>query len=112
MSEHATNGTTVAWAGTYIFPPRAELALPPSELGSYEGLGWVAQPKLDGNSCLVFLDADGGVRCMDRHASAFSKQPLLLTEGVLAKLRGPLGPGSHVLLGEYMAKSKGDEELP
>jgi hypothetical protein len=99
-------GRMLPFNGHFIYPPRAENALPTRELDRYEGLGYVAQPKLDGNCCLLFGNGTSSA-IMDRHASGFSKEPKLFADGTLQKLHR--GNGWSLLVGEYMAKSKTDE---
>ena len=83
-------GRMLPFNGGYLFPPRAETALPPSELPRAEGRHF-APPKLDGNCCLLFTNGSEA-RVMDRHRSSFSKVPKLLSDGTLAQLhRGDPG---------------------
>lgn len=93
---------------SYLYPPRPENAVEPAKAGRYEGEGYVAQPKLDGSSCLVFTDGSETV-VMSRHAEPFSVQPKLQRDGTLGRLhRGDHGKWT-VLVGELMNKSKTDE---
>lgn len=53
---------------TYIYPSRAENAIPPALLKSYEGRGWIAQVKKNGTNSQNFVAPDKSVRAMNRHA--------------------------------------------
>lgn len=92
----------------YLYPPRPEHAVPIEHIGTYEELGYVAQPKLDGSSCLVFTDGTRAI-AMSRHATPFASDPALLKDGTFRALhRGTPGKWT-VLVGELMNKSKRDE---
>jgi ATP-dependent DNA ligase len=93
---------------SYLYPPRPENAVPASDIPIYEGMGFIAQPKLDGSSCLVFTNGEE-TTVMSRHASPFAKEPRLLLDGTFRALhRGRAGEWT-VLVGELMNKSKTDE---
>lgn len=93
---------------SYLYPPRPEHAVPIEHIGTYEEMGYVAQPKLDGSSCLVFTDGTNAI-AMSRHATPFAAEPMLLKDGTFRKLhRGTPGKWT-VLVGELMNKSKRDE---
>lgn len=53
---------------TYIYPPRAENAIPPALLKSYEGRGWIAQVKKNGTNSVIFSSPEKDVFAMNRHA--------------------------------------------
>ena len=87
----------------YIFPPRPETKCPPSGLGTYERMGYIAQPKLNG-SCGVLFVGQGSCKMMGRHNNSFARE--LIDKSHLQQLQK--GPGFTVLVGEYMNKSQKD----
>lgn len=93
---------------SYLYPPRPEHAVPIEHIGTYEELGYVAQPKLDGSSCLVFTDGAKSI-AMSRHATPFATEPSLLTDGTFRALHRGVPGKWTVLVGELMNKSKKDE---
>lgn len=52
---------------TYLFPPRAEHAIPPALLGSYERKGWFAQVKKNGTNSVIFVSPSKDVYAMGRN---------------------------------------------
>lgn len=87
----------------YIFPPRPEVKSPPSGLGTYERMGYIAQPKLNGSCAVLFVD-NRGAKLMGRHNNTFARE--LIDRGHLQNLQR--GPGYTVLVGEFMNKSQKD----
>jgi hypothetical protein len=87
----------------YVYPPRPEVKSPPSGLPTYERMGYIAQPKLNGSCALVFVD-NNGARMMGRHNNSFARE--LIDRGHLQNLQR--GAGFTVLVGEYMNKSQKD----
>lgn len=51
---------------TYLYPPRAENAIPPSKLGEYQRKGWIAQVKKNGTNSVIFVPPDRKVFAMGR----------------------------------------------
>lgn len=88
----------------YIYPPRAETKSPPSGLKTYERMGFIAQPKLNGSCGVLFLDGLGTARLMGRHNNDFAR--VTIDKGDLKSLHR--GAGYMVLVGEYMNKSQKD----
>ena len=88
----------------YIFPPRPKNAIPDSELAFWDNGSLIAQPKLNGSNCVIFTN---GIKfiAMNRHnqrLTAFN-----LNDNELKDIYR--GEGWMVLNGEYMNKSKSDE---
>jgi hypothetical protein len=52
---------------TYIFPPRAESAIPPNLLKAYQRTNWIAQVKKNGTNSVIFVSPDKEVFAMGRH---------------------------------------------
>jgi len=96
----------------YIFPPRAENALTPTALPTFDNGTYIAQPKLNGDCMLVFTNGIETI-VMDRHKKPFSKNIKMLP--TLQKLhRETIAGEKHnkwmILVGEHMAKSKKNAE--
>jgi hypothetical protein len=87
----------------YIYPPRPETKSPASGLSTYQRMGFLAQPKLNG-SCGVLFTNGSIARFMGRHADTFTRQ--LIKEETLAQLHR--NSGWTVLVGEFMNKSQRD----
>jgi hypothetical protein len=93
----------------YIYPPRPENRVHRGAVSGYEGRGFVAQPKLNGDCMLVFTNGKE-VHTYNRHKQTFAKKILH------ADTFGQLHRQSIVdqerkwmcLVGEYMIKSKKD----
>ena len=88
----------------YIYPPRAETKSPPSGLSTYERMGFIAQPKLNGSCGVLFLDGLGTARLMGRHNNDFVR--IGIDKEHLRSLHR--GAGYMILVGEYMNKSQKD----
>ena len=88
----------------YIFPPRPKNAIPDSELSFWDNGSLVAQPKLNGSNCVIFTN---GVKfiAMNRHNQRLTN--FNLTDNELKDIYR--GEGWMILNGEYMNKSKSDE---
>lgn len=52
---------------TYIFPPRAETAIPPNLLKAYQRKHWTAQVKKNGTNSVIFVSPEKKVFAMGRH---------------------------------------------
>lgn len=87
----------------YIFPPRPKNAIPRTALSMYDNGLFMAQYKLNGSNCVIFTDGDS-VRVMNRHGQPMSN--FKLVEEVMSLYRGN---GWMVINGEYLNKSKKDE---
>jgi ATP-dependent DNA ligase len=87
----------------YIYPPRPATKAPPSGLKTYERMGFIAQPKLNGSCGVLFLDGKSA-RLMGRHNNAFARE--ILRKDDLQRLHR--GAGYMVITGEYMNKSQKD----
>ena len=87
----------------YIFPPRPATVSPASGIPTYERMGYIAQPKLNGSCGVLFMDGST-TRLMGRHNDTFKR--MILKESDLKSLYR--GTGFLVLVGEYMNKSQRD----
>ena len=88
----------------YIFPPRPKNAIPDSELEFWDNGSLVAQPKLNGSNCVIFTNGEKFI-AMNRHNQRLTN--FNLTDNELKDIYR--GQGWMVLNGEYMNKSKSDE---
>lgn len=93
----------------YYFPPRPEVKSPTSGLATYERMGFIGQPKLNGSCSELFTNSSlhtdsSHMRFMGRHQETFARE--LIPREDLAALHK--GQGWQVLVGEYMNKSKKD----
>lgn len=88
----------------YIWPPRPRNAVPTSELSSWDNNTMLAQPKINGSNCVIFMNGQD-VYVFNRHNQRMTNFNLLKEE--LLKLYS--GHGWMVLNGEYLNKSKSDE---
>jgi len=88
----------------YIFPPRPKNAIPDAELEFWDNGSLIAQPKLNGSNCVIFTN---GIKTivMNRHNQRLTNFNLSDNE-VKDIYRGE---GWMILNGEYMNKSKSDE---
>lgn len=89
---------------SYIYPPRPKNAVPLDDLDFWDNGMLIAQPKLNGSNAVVFLNGET-VQVYSRHADRLSN--VKMEESELLKLHS--GQGWMVLNGEYMNKSKKDE---
>jgi len=88
----------------YIFPPRPATKSTPSSLKTYERMGFIAQPKLNGSCGVLFLKSTTEAKLMGRHKNTFARETLSKEDlGTLHR-----GAGYTVLVGEYMNKSQKD----
>lgn len=90
-------------AFSYIYPPRPETKSPPSGLKTYERMGFIGQPKLNGSNATLYTDGSA-IKFMGRDNNTFVSQ-LIKPEHLKALHRGA---GWTVVCGEYMNKSKKD----
>ena len=89
----------------YIYPPRPKNAIPSTDLNSYDNGTMSGQIKMNGSNCLIFTDGKI-VKAMNRHSQPLTRFDIP-TEEILALYKGT--GGWTVLNGEYMNKSKRDE---
>jgi len=99
----------------YIYPPRPELALDSSNLPDYESKGYLWQPKLNGDSLLIFTNGIE-THVYNRHKKNFKKEIKLessfhkLHRETITDEKGSATNKWMVLVGEYMIKSKRNEQ--
>lgn len=87
----------------YIYPPRPEFKIPPSELAKFDNGEYAVQPKYNGTCCLVFTNGNE-VHIYNRH-----RQPLsnCATDIEFEKLA--FSDNWYVYAGEYLNKGKAGE---
>jgi len=88
----------------YIWPPRPKNCVPQSELDFWDNGMMIAQPKLNGSNAVIFMNGKD-VHFYNRHNQRMTNVQLGKEE--LLKLYS--GEGWMVINGEYMNKSKSDE---
>lgn len=89
----------------YIYPPRPKNAIPPSDLSFWDNNSLISQPKLNGSNCIIFTNGEDYLP-MNRHKGRLSNFRIKKEE--LASIYR--GDGDWMILnGEYMNKSKKDE---
>jgi ATP-dependent DNA ligase len=90
----------------YIYPPRPKNAIPDSELNFWDNKSLIAQPKLNGSNCVIFMDGTRNM-VMNRHNQRLTNFELSQVElNALYKCN----PGELMVInGEYLNKSKQDE---
>ena len=88
----------------YIYPPRPKNPVPQSELDFWDNGMMIAQPKLNGSNAVIFMNGKD-VHFYNRHNQRMTNVQLGKEE--LLKLYS--GEGWMVINGEYMNKSKSDE---
>ena len=88
----------------YIYPPRPKNAIPDSELNFWDNKSLIAQPKLNGSNCVIFTNGEKTI-VMNRHNQRLTNFNLSDNE-IKDIFRGD---GWMILNGEYMNKSKSDE---
>jgi ATP-dependent DNA ligase len=89
---------------SYIYPPRPRNSVPPRDISKWDNKMMLAQPKLNGSNCVIFLNEENLV-VMNRHGQRLTNFQLSKSE--ITKLHS--GSGWMVLNGEYLNKSKRDE---
>ena len=89
----------------YLYPPRPQNSVPPTDLSYYDDGTFIGQPKLNGSNCVIFTD---GVKVfkMNRHNDRLTRFEIK-DEEILALYQGT--GGWTVLNGEYLNKNKSDE---
>jgi len=90
----------------YIYPPRPKNAIPDSELNFWDNKSLIAQPKLNGSNCVIFMDGTRNM-VMNRHNQRLTNFELSQVElNALYKCN----PGELMVInGEYLNKSQQDE---
>jgi hypothetical protein len=88
----------------YIFPPRPKNAIPDTELGFWDNGSLVAQPKLNGSNCVIFTNGEKTI-VMNRHNQRLTN--FNISDNEIKDIYR--GEGWMILNGEYMNKSKSDE---
>jgi len=88
----------------YIFPPRPKNAIPDTELGFWDNGSLIAQPKLNGSNCVIFTNGEKTI-VMNRHNQRLTN--FNISENEIKDIYR--GEGWMILNGEYMNKSKSDE---
>jgi hypothetical protein len=88
----------------YIFPPRPKNAIPDTELEFWDNGSLISQPKLNGSNCVIFTN---GVKTivMNRHNQRLTN--FNISDNEIKDIYR--GEGWMILNGEYMNKSKSDE---
>lgn len=89
----------------YIYPPRPKNSIPKTELIQYDNGTMISQPKLNGSNTTVYTNGEK-VIIMNRHNDRLSRFEIK-NEEILSLYKGK--GGWTVLNGEYMNKSKIDE---
>jgi hypothetical protein len=89
----------------YLYPPRPETAASSPTLHVYEAQGWLAQAKMDGTNCTIYVPPDRKSFAMGRHGpdNRLQWQPGARWDAFQAHLPGK---GWYVLVGELL-HSKG-----
>ena len=88
----------------YLYPPRPKNAIPDTELEFWDNGSLIAQPKLNGSNCVIFTN---GVKTivMNRHNQRLTN--FNISDNEIKDIYR--GEGWMILNGEYMNKSKSDE---
>jgi hypothetical protein len=88
----------------YIFPPRPKNAIPDTELSFWDNGSLIAQPKLNGSNCVIFTNGEKTI-VMNRHNQRLTN--FNISDNEIKDIYR--GEGWMILNGEYMNKSKSDE---
>lgn len=89
----------------YLFPPRPKNAIMSSDLDFWDNNTLLAQPKLNGSNCTIYTNGEK-IIVMNRHNQRLTNFQINEAE-IKAMYRGN---GSWMVInGEYMNKSKSDE---
>ncbi len=91
----------------YLYPPRAEYKIPPSELDNYDNGEYFASPKYNGSACIIATNGTE-IEAWNRHKE---KWPLLSAyKGIDFKRLQVTGNGKwFVYAGEYLNKGQAGE---
>jgi hypothetical protein len=87
----------------YIYPPRPELKTHRDRLEFYDNDKFIAQPKLNGSCCEIYTGG-GNIIQNGRHRNTLTVYRLSNDE-----IQQVIGNSWNVVVGEYMNKSKKDE---
>jgi len=88
----------------YYYPPRPELKIPSESIETFDNGGFLAQPKLNGSCCELYVGPDS-VTQKGRHNNTLSNYTLSNRE-----INDIFNNGKwNLIVGEYMNKSKKDE---
>ena len=89
----------------YLWPPRPETKIAPTDLGVIESMGWWGQAKMNGTCCTIYVDGSGASVAMGRHGPEHKLdwQPGKPWQAFAASLPGK---GYYVFVGELL-HSKG-----
>lgn len=89
----------------YLYPPRPRNAVNPKDLDFWDNGSLIAQPKLNGSNCVIFTDGKDFF-VMNRHKQRLTNFKIDNSE--LSEIYR--GDGEWMIInGEYMNKSKSDE---
>ena len=88
----------------YLYPPRPKNAIPDTELDFWDNGSLIAQPKLNGSNCVIFTNFIKTI-VMNRHNQRLTN--FNLSDSEIKDIYR--GDGWMILNGEYMNKSKSDE---
>lgn len=92
----------------YVYPPRIENALPHSELAGYDNGTYIAQPKLNGDCCVIFTNGTE-YHVWDRSAKPYGKAHKIQFDPNLLHRESEPGNGRwFAVVGEFMAKGQLD----
>ena len=92
----------------YVYPPRIENALPQSELLGYDNGTYIAQPKLNGDCCVIFTNGTEH-QVWDRSAKPYGKAHKIQFDPNLLHRESEPGTGRwFAVVGEFMAKGQRD----
>lgn len=90
----------------YIYPPRPKNAVSPEDLNFWDNGSLIAQPKLNGSNCVIFTNGENFF-VMNRHKQRLTGFKIENDE--LSKIYRGDG-GWMIINGEYLNKSKSDEQ--
>jgi hypothetical protein len=88
----------------YLYPPRPEGKIRPSSIATYDNGNYLAQIKANGSCAVVYIASPDQSVIYNRHNQLLTKHGSLPNFGRLHS-----GNGYMILVGEYMNKSKRDE---
>jgi hypothetical protein len=88
----------------YLYPPRPKNAIPDTELEFWDNGSLIAQPKLNGSNCVIFTNGEKTI-VMNRHNQRLTN--FNISDNEIKDIYR--GEGWMILNGEYMNKSKSDE---
>ncbi|NPV12930.1 MAG: hypothetical protein HPY57_14255 [Ignavibacteria bacterium] len=88
----------------YIYPPRPEHKISSTSLNKYDTGEYIAEPKFNGSNMELYFNETTIHKVMNRHKDILSNK---LNDSEILSLHR--GKGEMVLNGEYMNKSKKDE---